>query len=110
LDSEHADGRLYVWVNVGETGDETGVRDALIEELRAHNESLRSQLASEREANRENRRLLAAALERIPAIEAPPDTPPSEPREGPPSPSEGSVGVGPTNEERRSWLRRFFGL
>ena len=43
---------------------------------------LREQLDKEREANRENRRLLAAALERIPAIEA------SEARESPQTGSE----------------------
>jgi hypothetical protein len=45
-------------------------------------ESLEVQLTQEREANRENRRLLAAALERIPAIESP------EPRDGPGTVSE----------------------
>src|SRR3954447_18968745 len=47
---------------------------------------LRQQIEAEREANRENRRLLAAALERIPAIEAP------EPRDAPETPSEGEGG------------------
>ena len=48
---------------------------------------LREQLDKEREANRENRRLLAAALERIPAIEA------SEARESPQTGSERVVRV-----------------
>ena len=78
---------------------------------------LREQLDKEREANRENRRLLAAALERIPAIEA------SEARESPQTGSERVVRDGygeaepetqkPTSEEpvqRRSWWREFFGL
>ena len=52
--------------------------NALISELRAHNDTLRAQLEAERQGHAEARRLLAAALERIPAIEAP-----SEPRESP---------------------------
>jgi len=46
--------------------------EALVGSLQEQIEFLRQQLQQEREANRENRRLLAAALERIPAaIEAP---------------------------------------
>jgi hypothetical protein len=43
---------------------------ALVERMGSEIDHLREQLDKEREANRENRRLLAAALERIPAIEA----------------------------------------
>jgi IS30 family transposase len=55
----------------------THERDALISEMRAHNETLRQQLEAERQAHAEARRQLAAALERIPALEAPgdPETP-----------------------------------
>jgi excisionase family DNA binding protein len=60
---------------------------ALFDSLQAQIELLREQLVEERAANRENRRLLAAALERIPAIEQPPDTP-SAPRESPETVSE----------------------
>jgi hypothetical protein len=53
--------------------------------------------------------LLAAALERIPAIEEAP----SEPRESPLSPSEEEADTQPPPEgrgqEKRSWWRRFFG-
>ena len=53
--------------------------------------------------------LLAAALERIPAIEPPPDTP-SEPRDGRETAS-GEPGGGEVGEERerRSWWQRMFG-
>jgi hypothetical protein len=50
----------------------------VVQILRDQVAHLRRELAEEREANRENRRLLAAALERIPALEEP-----SEPRESP---------------------------
>jgi hypothetical protein len=80
--------------------------------LDAKNETirvLREQLEAERAANRENRRLLAAALERIPALEEAPDTPPESPQ----SPETTSEGVGrpeePPDTGRRSWWRRLFG-
>jgi hypothetical protein len=60
-------------------GDRAGDRTELVDELRARVSSLERQLDLERDANRENRRLLAAALERIPALEPP---------EGPESASE----------------------
>ena len=90
----------------------TGERDALISELRAHNDTLREQLEAERQGHAEARRLLAAALERIPPqLEAPqeasetaetveeaPDR--AEPRSDTPRPQEGAG--------RRLW-RRVFG-
>ena len=69
-----------------ETGNSTGgdarqaVADSpLLERMASEIDYLRSQLDQEREANRENRRLLAAALERIPELEAARDIPPDEP-------------------------------
>ena len=114
---KEADGRVYVYLDESTT-EADALRDVsaterLIEELQAHNESLREQLEAERAANSENRRLLAAALERIPAIEAPQDTPP-EPRESPVSASD-KPGSG-TGSERESgpmsrpWWRRWFGV
>ena len=82
----------------------------LVEELRSHNAYLREQLDKEREANRENRRLLAAALERIPALE---EAPP-EPRDAP-TPAAEERGGGEVPQDDRgdsrapSWWRRMFG-
>ena len=72
--------------------------DALISEMHSRIESLEQQLEHEREANRENWRLLAAALERIPAIEAPP-----EEREAPESADRTSESAEPrsTTEEQQ---------
>src|SRR5215208_1947588 len=57
-------------------GDRAGDRTELVDELRARVSSLERQLDLERDANRENRRLLAAALERIPPqLEAPREAP-----------------------------------
>jgi hypothetical protein len=61
----------------GRTGADTSAtheRDVLISEMRAHNQTLRKQLEAERQAHAEARRLLAAAFERIPALEAPGET------------------------------------
>jgi hypothetical protein len=73
--------------------------------------TLREQLQAERQAHAEARRLLAAALERIPAIEAPaddresPQTVEEEPERAQPQSSteEAQEGV------RRPWWRRWFG-
>jgi len=79
LESEKdPDGRVYVWVN----GDSTetkprldGEPSALISAKDETISTLREQLQAERQAHAEARRLLAAALERIPAIEAPQEPP-----------------------------------
>ena len=117
LDGEHAETRHKAKVDGSQNGD------ALVESLQDQVEYLRAQLEREREANRENRRLLAAALERIPPqLEAPRETPP-EPRESPVSPGPRDIppdtGEGPqaatekrfTKEEppRRGFWSRLFG-
>jgi hypothetical protein len=85
-------------------------KDALISEMSARIASLERQLEAERQANSEHRRLLAAALERIP----PQLGAPSEARESPETPSESAPNrTGPPEAERlaevRPWWRRFFG-
>ena len=93
--------------------------DALISEMHSRIESLEQQLEHEREANCENRRLLAAALERIPAIEAPetPEPPesaartsePAEPRSTTEERQEPTSQAQARPQEERSWWRRMFG-
>jgi hypothetical protein len=72
---------------------------------------LRSQLEAEREANRENRRIIAGLVQRVPELEAP--------RNGHETAAEASGGVvedregegGPQNgSQRRSWWRTWFGF
>jgi excisionase family DNA binding protein len=74
--------------------------------------TLREQLQAERQAHAEARRLLAAALERIPAIEAPSDEreSPQTVQEGPDR-AEPHAATGEVQEgaQRRSWWRRMFG-
>jgi len=118
------DGKLYVWVDNRETSDypagerehdhgyqgapDQGDRDELVEELRDRVRALE-------EANRENRRIIAALTQRIPEIEPPQDSAP-ESRGAPETASEGESGTevsaGDTDEPRRSssWWRRFFGF
>ena len=55
----------------GEDASATREHDALISELRAHNDTLREQLKAERQAHAEARRFIAGLVERIPTIEAP---------------------------------------
>jgi hypothetical protein len=100
LESERgADGRLYVFLDTDQESDyPRSDTDRLIS-------TLEEQLRLEREAHAEARRLLAAALERIPALEAP-ESPESasEPR-----PSTAASPEPETPAETRPWWRRMFG-
>jgi hypothetical protein len=89
--------------NANRTGDGTDDKERLIR-------FLSEQLDHEREVNRENRRIIAGLVQRVPELEAT-----LELREAPVTVSEGSGdGMGREEEdgpqERRSWWRRFFGV
>jgi hypothetical protein len=117
LTSEREEGRLYVLLDEDPTTDPTDRTDELIEELRNRVGSLEDQLGQERRANDENRRLLLAALERIPPqIEAPTESPlRAEEAPGGSTPGEAraapeAAGERPERQgERRPWWRRVFG-
>ena len=85
--------------------------DTLTSELRDRLRYVEGQLEAERQAHSEARRLLAAALERIPAIEAPSDerddaeTVEEEPDRTEPR----SDAPGAQRGARRPWWRRVFG-
>ncbi len=109
-------GRVYVYVDADDARSgaraervehaEGGDRGAMHPATRELIDELRRQLEQEREANRENRRLLMAALEHARELEAPRE------RRGSPE-SAGEAGEGstpPPEREHRSWWRRFFGL
>jgi hypothetical protein len=118
------DGKRYVYLDLAELGADTMAdsgadtsatheRDALISELRAHNATLREQLEAEREANRENRRIIAALTSRIPEL---PQASSEEPRESPvtdesPGPRERPFTEEERPQERRRapWWRRVIG-
>jgi len=86
------------------TADQYGDRtDLLISELQDRVRSLE-------EANRENRRIIAALTSRIPAIEAPQEAPDAsdtveEPERAEPQPATGGAQEG----VQRPWWRRVFG-
>jgi len=106
------DGRVWVILdtdqdtasNVHDTDQPQSADSALISEMHARIASLEHQLDQERQANSEHRRLLAAALERIP--------PQLEARESPVAAEEPSEGAephpgteGPQAETARPWWR-----
>jgi excisionase family DNA binding protein len=102
----HDDGRVYVYLDPSETPqatDQVGVQDrtdALIAELQDRVRSLE-------EANRENRRIIAALTQRIPEIEAPRESPTPSDSPGPtPTPTEASGE--PQEPTARPWWRRIF--
>jgi hypothetical protein len=90
----------------------TVANDALVEALERQIEQLQDQLAESNRANAEHRRLLAAALERIPAIEAPEDSAPEATGASVQSSENSANGTGKDEahvpSEQRSWLHRFF--
>jgi hypothetical protein len=97
-------------------GDSTAT-DALLEAKDRTIAALQQQLDRAEERDRENRRLLAAALERIPAIEAPPEGPES-PQTASESTDKGTGTADHTEAQnaaqpqsdtnRRSWWQRLF--
>lgn len=108
--------------------DLLAAKDAQLEDMRERVESLERSLDSEREANRENRRIIAGLTQRIPELESPSDRGDSndagdESHEGPPQrhepPEEGYTSTETATEPhsssqerpevKRSWWRRLFG-
>jgi hypothetical protein len=74
---------------------------------------LREQLEAEREANRENRRIIAILASRVPELEPARDASP-EPPGAPVTPlgetSNSTAPDGVAGAQKRSWLARFFGF
>jgi len=110
------DGRVWVILDtdqdaaskVRDTDQPPSDATALISEMRDRITSLEHQLEQERQANSEHRRLLAAALERIPpALEAreSPETVEEEPEGSEPRPGTSEA----QEDAQRPWWRRWFG-
>jgi hypothetical protein len=68
-------------------GDQTAVEGPIVKVLQDQLTFLRDQLDQERDANRENRRIIAGLVQRVPELEDP-----TEPREAPETVSEGTEG------------------
>jgi hypothetical protein len=71
LPSTREGGRLYILLNIDPTPEPERPHDGTHDRTSELIDALREQLDAERQAHAEARRLLAAALERIPVIEAP---------------------------------------
>jgi hypothetical protein len=107
LEAERESGTVYVLLPAEHTADTQrppggypGEYNALTSALEARIESLEQQLEAERGSSAELRRLLAAALERIPPQLEAPESPP----EAPETATETAEG-----EERRGFWARLFG-
>jgi hypothetical protein len=108
---EREAGQVYVVLDVDQlrlTADQpTDRTDLLVAELQDRVRSLE-------EANRENRRIIAALTARITAIEAPPSEPPESPTAATEQPGrvepQGQAAGAQEGTERRSWWRRMFGF
>lgn len=104
LDADREGGRLYVLLEDDPTDDPTDRTDELIDELRDRVQSLEDQLEAERQAHAEARRIVAAALERIPAIEAP-----QRAEEAPEGSESRPADPGAQEGSQRPWWQRWFG-
>ena len=116
------DGTTYVIVEERQGGDRArqdgdGSRDRsrqdgdradpLFERMASEIDHLREQLKEQLEANRENRRIIAGLVQRVPELEAAPETRESTQT----APEDTGDGAGRDDQpERRSWWRAFFGL
>lgn len=86
----------------------------LVEALRDQIEDLRGRLDRSEEANRENRRIIAGLIERVPELEAPDST---RGEQNPPDSGQSSTGEGSSTPEssrgnirrRVRWWRRWIG-
>jgi hypothetical protein len=95
-------------VGRGDTPGDTPT-DALLSEMQDRIADPRDQLAAERRANEENPRIIAALTARIPATEAPRESPTAateQPGRGEP---QAQVEGQQPPVERRSWWQRMFG-
>jgi hypothetical protein len=120
LTSTKQNGTVYVVLDADQAHDQaspngdrayaqTPDQTALVDALRDQVADLRRRLDSSEEANRENRRIIAGLVQRVPELEAP--------RNGNVTPADDAEGVEtrPATEgaqegaERRSWWRRWFG-
>jgi hypothetical protein len=119
LQSVREGGTVYVLLPAGMSRDadrdatdtSTDMSPSLFDQMRERIESLERQLEQANERDRENRRIIAALTSRIPAIEAPAETPESA------EAAEEQQGVGEPHPDapgaqegvQRPWWRRVFG-
>jgi hypothetical protein len=115
-----ADGRVFVALGANGRPGRPATDESALALMQAHLDSLgeqltylRYQLDREREANHENRRIIAGLVQRVPEL-----GPAHEPRDIPGTAAREQEGVDPRPategaqgaSEPRSWWRRFFGF
>jgi hypothetical protein len=112
---EREGGRVFVLLEADTPTDEQratgGIptdQSELVAELRERVGDLREQLAQVHERDRENRRIIAALTQRVPAIEAPSEATPSEASPGP-TDTPTDRGEAPQADAPRLWWQRIFG-
>lgn len=119
---QDGEGRYYVYLE--DTGDTTrntyratrqdssrdNSRDDLLRAMQDQIDTLKQEVVDWKEEARRKDHLLAAALERIPAIEAPEESAPhARGSDLAASEEQGKGDAPPEPEQRRSWWQRFFG-
>ena len=117
------DGTVYVRLNGDrsqpngdDTTDKTADRSAVEEVLWEQVAHLREQLDQEREANRENRRIIAGLVQRVPELEAPrkprdaPEMPTEAPDRADQRPADKGAQEAAEPRSEQSWWRRWFGF
>jgi excisionase family DNA binding protein len=105
------DGRLYVYVDTSTTAADTS-KDASTDRTDLLIAEMQDRIRALEEANRENRRIIAALTQRIPAIEAPESPESRGPGDTPPDAAGARSSTHPeaeTGGERLPWWRRWFG-
>ena len=121
LDSIKVDGRLFVLLDIDTSSDTSKDREEpvtegpndvsfdtsrLVETLEDEVAHLRRQLDQANERDRENRRIIAGLVQRVPELEAAPEQ--REPTMTDSEDADGGTSSGPGKQ--RSWWRRFFGI
>ncbi len=100
------DGSLFVWLDAGTpNGTPNGSTPT-----QAHLDSLQEQIEFLRRELERKDHLLAAALERIPAIEAPRESPQTTAEDAGGVATRPATAAAQEGAERRSWWRRWFGF
>jgi len=100
---------LYVLLNIDPTPEPERPHDGTHDRTSELIATLREQLEAERQAHAEARRLLMAALERIPAIEAPQEASEAAETGGQGRGQPHSATVESQESAQRPWWRRVFG-
>lgn len=111
LQYERHEGTVYVLLDADHTQH---VADASIDRTDLLIAELQDRVRSLEEANRENRRIIAALTSRIPELEAPSTRPPEGSQSATegrvePTPSEPTEGPMAEDTQGRPWWRRLFG-